>query len=281
VFCHMGCHQGTPDCRVSGFIANHKQMVQRNAPYGVALAFGNTPTAWYVNSSLIRTKLGKCSFAWDGGTQGKVNMGCGAHQGRSGNQSFCDEPDSPYKNKCCAPDCKETTTGDSPNVKNSVCSNMDQSKWPTTWQHGPDCFWKGPAYYPPGGFVPDETHAMLKWRVDHQSEAGPDPEHDPMSFWNEMVLDGDQVLKQLEQDAAATIPAFVYNPKLDPQAKVMAQKMANALQTKYKMSKPVPVIKVDTSVDVRSGNAKPFIFESADEAISSSNPMVTLAAVVV
>lgn len=264
VYCNLPCFQGTPDCRISGSIVNYKQMVQRDAPHGVALTFGKG-TAWYVNSTKIRKKLGKCSFAWDGGTQGKVNMGCGCHQGSTGKQSDCDDHCSPYYNKV-PPGCSQDINGDSPNVKGCVCSNMDKSKWPTTWGHGPDCFWKGVAYYPKGGDSTDETNAMLSWRVQHQSEPGPDaPAHDPMSFWNEMILDGQRLLDELKSDAAATIPAIVYIPKMDPNAKQAAIGLAKDMMNTYKLVKPVPVIKLDTDVDVRDGKGTPFVFEAEPE----------------
>merc|ERR1712224_509989 len=187
---------------------------------------------------LIRTKLGKCSYAWDGGTQGKVNMGCGCHQGGSGKQSDCDQPSCPYNNKV-PPSFTEESTADSSNVKPCTCSNIAQSEWPTKWGLAPKCAWKGVAFYPKGGDSQDETHEMLKWRIEHQADAGPDaPSHDPMSFWNEMVLDGQELLKSLQEDAAATIPAIVYNPKIgDPNAaKETALKLAKNMQDTYKLS---------------------------------------------
>merc|ERR1719387_2740973 len=102
------------------------------------------------------------------------------------------------------------------------------------------------------------------------------PQHDPMSYWNEMILDGQELLKSLQEDAAATIPAIVYIPKLDPinakgAAKATALRLATEMQQTYKLAQPVPVIKVDPDLDVRSGKQLPFSFEKEEEA-----PMITV-----
>lgn len=263
VYCDMPCFQGTPDCRISGSIVNSKQMLTRKEPKKIALTFGKA-TAWYVNSTLIHTRLGKCSFAWDGGTQGKVNNGCGCIQGRSGAQEDCDEKDCPFNNKV-PPDFTQTSNATSSNVEPCICT-MNKAKRPEVWDESPKCFWRGVAFYPPGGDVPDETHDMLQWRMQHQSKPNyDDPKHDPLSFWNEMVLDGHRLLEELKKDAAATIPAIVYDPTVFPNAKADARRLADDMQKQYGLQKPVPIIKVDTNVDVTSGQARPFIFEKADK----------------
>merc|ERR1719329_1814441 len=105
----------------------------------VAPSFGKG-AAWYINTTKVFTKLAKCSFAWDGGTDGKVNGGCGCNPGQA---PVCTNPNAPYYDLCGGAPC----TDKSAEVSKCECANMDKSKWPVDWGHAPDCFWKGPAFY--------------------------------------------------------------------------------------------------------------------------------------
>merc|ERR1719264_1437752 len=99
-----------------------------------------------------------------------------------------------------------------------------------------NCLYKGAAFYPLGGTSKEDTHAMLKYRLAHQ--------HGSKENWNKMMLDGEVLLQELAKDAAATIPAIIYNPKVAVDAKTVATKMAQEMAVMYKLTKPVPVIKV-------------------------------------
>jgi len=80
---------------------------------------------------------------------------------------------------------------------------------------------------------------MLKWRTQHQSEPNwDDPKHDPLSFWNEMILDGHRLLEELRKDAAATIPAIVYDPTVHSHAKQDALRLANDMKNQYNLQNP-------------------------------------------
>jgi len=204
IYCHMPCYGGTPDCRVSSMMFNSKMMIKRTSGK-IAWDFGK-PFGWYFNQTLVDTKYGKCSYAWDGGTQGKFNMGCGSNPGIMGclpktNRSpFYDlDPDTGYTQK---------NTGTSRVVAGTACENKPQSQWPTKWGYGPGCFWKGAAYYPPSGFIEDNTKQMLDWRAKHQDYR--DKLRDNLETWNEVVIDGEQLLDSLGKDAAEAIPAMIY-----------------------------------------------------------------------
>jgi len=216
----------------------------------ISFGFGK-PAGWYINQTAIDTFLGKCGYAWDGGTMGKFNMGCGCHTSATG----CDDKGSPYYN--IDPDTGKPNTGKSRLVASCACENKRQSTWPTTWQYGPDCFWKGAAYYPPDGLIEDDLWNMLKWRSDHQTGGAGDRTN--LGFWNEVVLDGEQFLKALDVDAAAVVLAMVYNTA-DPNGKSFAKRMSRDMANEYKLDNPVPIIGLNVGVDVSDGDY-PFVVE--------------------
>lgn len=254
VYCGGGCYEGKPDCKVSGSIFNYKQMVdQKKGTIGGWYGFpsGADLTGFYVNSSLIKTKLGKCLYAWDGATDNKVNSGCG---GPATGGADCKDKDSAYYNQCDGQNC----TAESPMVSKSWCTNVPDSEWP---QHGNGarCFWKGVAFDTTGEDSKDETHDMLDWRTDHQDTMD-GPYKDNTLAWNELILDGHRMLEALDEDPAATVLAMVYSGSPDT-----AKNMAEMFQKKYKLDKPVPIIFLDTAVDVRSGDSTPWVFKEKDQ----------------
>jgi len=94
---------------------------------------------------------------------------------------------------------------------------------------------------------------MLKYRIERY-------ENPHASVWDEMMLDGEVLMDLLEKDAAAVIPAIVYNPQFNAGARGMAQKLAELMKSKYKLAKPVPLIMVNTTANVTAGG-NPFVFE--------------------
>jgi hypothetical protein len=258
IFCGGQCFEGKPDCKVSGCILNDKQMMYHNNG-SVAFTFGKA-TGWYINTTKIRTKLGKCSFAYDGGTDAKYNGGCGCHA----DSGSCDDDNCAYKNKCGG----KTCTNMSEQVKSCACANQPASQWPTSWEEGTKCYWKGPAWYP-GANAPDETHGMLDQRVKYQSKKGAPPHNnsgDNYIQWNEMVLDGKLLVEELRKDPAATLPAIVYIPDVHGEqyaitaAKTLAKNFAKAYPSSVRTT--IPLIKVDTKVDASKKDSKPFVFEN-------------------
>jgi len=252
VYCHRGCFQGDPDCRISGSILNHNMMLGDN--YSVALDFGK-PTGWYINQTAIDEKLGKCSFAWDGGSMGKYNFGCGCN-GPSGKDSDCQNEKSPYRDLDPDTGYKSRLTDRSPLLKDCACVNKPESQWPTTQIHGAECFWKGPAWYKENGLVLDDTFSMLKWRDDH--EKGQSGQFPDLRALNEVIIDGEELLEALDVDAAATVLAMVYKTD-EPGARDIANAMSMQMAAEYRLASPVPLIGIDMKVDTRFKS--PFVVE--------------------
>jgi len=242
VFCHGGCYQGQADCRVSGSVFNPEVMVNETTG-GLSFSFGpkaGYATGYFVNRTEVDTVLGKCAWAYDGGTDNRYNSGCGC---RAVGKNLCSDHASAYWN--LDPDTGYTTflNGTSKNV--SGCSLDD----------GGDIginFYKGPAYYQPGP-VSNQMHQMLEWRSKQNNKG----------LWNEMVLDGEAMLERLSVDPAKVIPAIIYVPSLSPDAKAKAQEMAQDMQETWNLPSPVPIIKVDTTAKVGEGG-NPFVFETSN-----------------
>jgi len=222
-----------------------------------------------VNSTLITTKLAKCSYAWDGATMNKVNGACGCGQGPTG-PGTCDatkHPESSYFNKV-PPEYTETSNGDSINVKRCWCQQYRGDKPADGTGH--QCFFKGVAFdTTKGKDSEDETHAMLDWRVDHTGENSGSSYGPAVLVWNEMVLDGARMQEALKQDPAGTIVAAVYSGKDEWSKKLKkkaAQKMARDMRKKYKLSAPIPVIQLDQAVNTQSGHESPvWVYKAEDQ----------------
>jgi hypothetical protein len=265
VWCGMGCHDGGPDCRVSGSIFNSAQMIDPTHENAVGGWFGyqngQGMSGFYVNSTLIRTKLGKCSYTWDGNTMSKVNNACGCPQGPTG-PAACDEkahPDASYFNRCNPPEYSETCTGDDPQVNKCWCENYHGGKPQDGTGH--QCYFKGVAWDSvQGKDSEDETNKMLDWRVTPTREGSGGQYGPAITIWNEMVLDGRRMEEAMAVDPAGTIVAAVYAGK-DDWSKGMkrpaAQHMARQMQQRWHLSKPIPVIELLTTVDTQTGKKTP------------------------
>jgi hypothetical protein len=216
--------------------------------------------AWHVNQTLLQTKLAKCSYAWDGGTMGKYNYGCGCNPGVMN----CG-PSGPYGNMDKDTGYTKKNTGESNDVKSCACENKPESSWPKNWGHAPDCFWKGPAYYPEGGYVKDDTWNMVKWRVDHQEYSREDQGKDPVAFWNEVVVDAPELKKALAEDHLAAMPAIIYI-KDSSGARNVAKSTAKFIADTYGecSHQPAPTIAVDLNANVAK-NEDVFIYEPETE----------------
>lgn len=259
IFCEGACFQGKPDCRVTGSVYNRKQMLDPNtgSPGGWYGSISGSPlTGFYVNSTLIKTRLGKCLYAWDGASDNRVNNGCGCGQGTAS----CNDKHSAYYNKV-PPEYTETSSGNSSNVAKCSCDSLSKDQWPKGGD-GAKCFWKGVAFDTASGVdTPDETHTMLDWRTANQQGSG---NRGPLQLvWNEFILDGHRMLEALRQDPAGTVVATVYSGTPG-----MAQSIAKKFAQVYNLPSPLPVIRLDTHVDGRTGNARPWVFSAQDQASS-------------
>lgn len=250
VYCHDGCHSGWTDCRVSGSVYNPTQIV--NSDTGtIACSFVGTESkgdflGYWVNQTLIKQRIGKCAYTFDGGTDNKYNMGCGQHAACT---SFsCDDDTCAYASRDPATNYTTYVNGESIAVKGGVmpdCSNPGM------------CGYRGPAFYKETGYVPDETFGALKLRADIAVSSG---------LWNEFVIDGELMRQELQHNPGGTILAIVYASSFPGDGKAAAMEMAQTFAAEWNMDVPVPVIKVDLSVDVRSGG-NPFVFENAAEEV--------------
>lgn len=247
IFCGLPCHEGQAECRASGSLFNSKQMIkvgQGNATT-VAWDFGKG-VGWWVN----RTDAIKCSYAWDGATPTKYNRGCGCEAGTTD----CQNPNNAWKNT--DPKTGKAYAGDSANVNTCACETKDpKHEKPTKWEESVKCFWKGPAYDLQAETA-DDTWQMMKWRVQKQDYTPWTPLplniQSPVAYWNEAIVDSELLLKMLKEDAAGTIPAIVYT-RGSKVLRESAQHIAKVMQEAYHLPKPVPVIALDTEVDLKSG----------------------------
>lgn len=277
IHCGGDCWQGQSDCRVSGSVLNSQQMIDRDTgkPGGF---FANIQTGWYVNSSKVTSKLAKCMYAWDGASNGKVNFGCGGPQGKTG-ETVCGNPEdlkeSAFNNKV-PPEYTKTSGADSPNVKPFVCNGDAFVGVMPDNGVGDACFWKGVAFDTAIGESADEIHEAIDYRIDHSKDdksAYNDCGQSSTLCWNELILDGQLMQKEMQTDPAGTMSAILYwaNPDNQPQtlqeALAEAQKLAKEMQATYKMAKPVPIIQLNRDLDVRGGDAKPFVFSPADNTL--------------
>lgn len=82
-------------------------------------------------------------------------------------------------------------------------------------------------------------------------------------IWNEFNLDGHRMLEALKEDPAGTVLATVYT--VTPG---MAQQIAKKFGELHNLPGPLPIIMLDTSVDGRTGTAKPWVFKAEDQVSS-------------
>lgn len=257
VYCHDQCHSGWTDCRVSGSVYNPTQIVNTTTR-GIEWAFTGTATTgdflgYWVNQTLIKEVLGKCSYVFDGGTDNKYNMGCGKKAACSYTPQACEDKTCAYASRDPATNYATYVNGDSEVVKGMAAPECTDAG---------TCAFKGPAFYKEDGMVADETFGAWKWRAEH----GAGEEH----LWNELVLDGELMKQYLHHNPAGTILAIVYASSFHPggvaAGRTAALRMADTFKTEWGMAEAVPVIKVDLSVDVISGG-DPFVFENASEVV--------------
>lgn len=262
-YCHTPCYQGHSDCLVSTSVYNHMLQLKDNHP---RITMGKASGILF-NSTGVHNTFGKCSYMFDGATFNRINGGCGCG---AGGAADCKDPMSAYYNK--DPHTKENATGTSQGVEHCYCEEKADhlEPWPITLPSQTQCFWKGPAFYPPDGKSPDQTRNMIKQRLSDTvtkgypvDYCGGGQELDPC--WNEVLLDGSIVLDAVQTDPATAIAGVVYI-KGNAGGKSDAQKLAKAYKENFNMAWDVPIIAVDSNMDVtQPGIEGPFLVEAADE----------------
>jgi len=250
VWCHEGCYSGYADCRVSGSVYNPTQIVDETTG-AIAWSFTGTQTdgdflGFWVNQTVIKQTLGKCAYIGDGGTDNKYNMGCGK-------TAAC------TTNNCTDDTCAFAGMDPATNYKTHITADSDVVAGGMMGGPGCNdpglCGYKGPAFWKQTGFVQDETFSAWKWRAENPGGGW---------GWNEYVLDGEELKKALAYNPAGTIPAIVYASTFPGDGKAAAKAMAQAFATEWNMAEPVPVIKIDLTVNVVNGGS-PFVFEDTTE----------------
>jgi len=142
------------------------------------------------NYSVVSSTV-KCSYSTDVGSRFLYNSGCGC---RDSQTDLC--RDGKCSNACQNIDSwtGDKNTADSKQVASCHCSASNKQ----------NCYHEGPAFY--NGTGRDEMKQMLQQRLDEWPPA-PGCRQDSF-FHSEIILDGHTLQEQLNQDFAASIPAF-------------------------------------------------------------------------
>jgi len=239
---YSGCYNGNTDCATSASIMNNKMMLKNGA---IHLGLERR-TGIAFNPTLVEEKIGRCSYPYDGVIWGRYNHGCGAVASCWGNNGCCASgAHSAFWN--IDPSTGAEVTPESAVVSRAACENG----------HPYACFWKGAGFYPERGLAQSQTHTMLKERFDNQ---GSDPTQ--IEKWNEVVLDTAKLHDELSSNPSNAVWGMLYI-KGDSNAKNIARKMSEDMMAEFGMATPVPLIAVDTHVNVATGN--PFSFEGGPE----------------
>lgn len=228
-FCGTPCHKGWADCRVSASILNQKVMVVNNR---VEAALDD-PIGMVFNQTAIETKLGKCYYSYDGGTDLRYNFGCGCGSASTN----CSDPQCAYN--MIDPKTGKKMTPNSTEISRCHCSSPNDAQ---------NCgYFKGPAFFPDAGA--NELNDMLQQRI--RLQAGGIQKLD----WDEVIIDGRLLNDMLLNDPESAISAFVWiktGGSTDASNKATAQKLSQSFNEKYKFQRTT-VIALSTQQDVYQG----------------------------
>jgi len=262
MYCHdiLGtkCYDGHADCFVSTALYNKDMARDWNGQFRQAM---DRTAGMIFNTTSVQESFGKCAYQFDGGSWGRYNSGCGsvAQIGKG----TCGSETSAFANKCG----DKTCTGDDVQVMKDYCPKRD--KQPSRPQDSP-CFWKGPAFYPPGGKVASEFKEMYTQRMANQAT-----DKSLRQEWNEIVLDLHVLVEDLKNEPALAVPAILWvkqahgknHDSRDEIAKKTAQDIAQQMKKLYQMPAAVPIIGVDstTNVDDYGPSEGPFFFDDGSD----------------
>jgi hypothetical protein len=258
---NTSCYMGKSDCMCSTSVYNHKMILSDTNSFAAGL---DRKTGMVFNTSLVHSKLAKCAYQFDGASDIRYNHGCGSLP--AGNHMNCDDKLAPFYN--LDPDTMEEVTDKSELVTAKYCPNH---KVNPTLPTDDQCYWMGAGFYP-GNDHPDELRKMIDQRLTNQKGKA-----SLVQTWNEIVLDVELIHQELLQQPALVIPAMLWVQKEnDEQWNEIAQQEAQAMAIKFKedyhMPEPVPVIAVQSWLDVTVKNFKgPF---ASSEVVASSEAVV-------
>jgi len=262
-FCGSECHGGYPDCRVSSSLYNNK-MLTKHKTHEVAVTMKRYAGILY-NQTSIENIMGKCVYMYDGATFGRVNHGCGCAAKRGG----CGPPDSAYGNQDCEYEdrshrsgIKEDTchnnTESSPDVDNCWCKanhrDHDTPRPEDTKTESQQCFFRLGGIYPANGPFPDELHDFVKARLWNQANPptetlSNDEIRYKQEYWNEIVIEGEELRNKLNENPLHAITAFIYVSGSFA-GKQKAQLMQQQILAEYG-GLEIPIVELDPHVDTR------------------------------
>jgi len=271
------CYNGNGDCRISASIANNRVMITNTSRFAGVMS---RTQGIVFNQTTVDTRLAKCSYVYDGASDRRLNGGCGC--GALGGAD-CHDVMSAYTNNDCAAsdsfDANACQNACRSNSSDCMKANPTTQMVETCYCESPhlhadydkdstltsQCYFKAPNFFNSTGA--DETRNMLKRRLESQFAT---PVNEPLDanktmfrykpeYWTEVVLDGEVMFETLRSKPAHAIIAFIYD-KANAVGKLNAQTMARTMQAEFNMTKPVPVVAFDSTVNVTE--TAPFSFES-------------------
>jgi len=261
LFCGTRCHNGFPDCRVSGSLYNHRVMVTHDTN-NVKITMDRAAGIIF-NQTSVESTIGKCAYLYDGQTFNRVNHGCGCPSMHPGS---CDAMDTAYRNQDCEWKHPESHSGPIPGTcKNNteISPDVDEcwckSSHPRKDFHSPaelntmdqQCFFKS------GGLIVGESgnselHEFVKARIASQSSSPTETRSGAtihrIEQWNELVVDAGPLVDVMRDDVSHGVLAFMYVKGVDAGKKFARQMQQEALGDYGGM---IPIVEIDTAVDVR------------------------------
>lgn len=235
-YCKTACYNGHADCRMSASLYNKRMLKTR---WGGHIALGlerSTGVVWHQDA--VEQHLHKCSYIFDGSSYRRYNGACGC-----GAVGACSDRTSAYGNVC--PSSGQTCRVTDHEVDGCSCDVQGEPRDVNSEQ----CFFKGPAL--DRGNVNasrDQLRWMAKTRVKKQDwRAGQN--HDPLEYWNEIILDEQLMLPMLRRDSGSVVQAFIYK-RGSGSGRSHARKMRDEFVSTYPASSHIPIIAIDVRKNV-------------------------------
>jgi len=263
-WCGTPCYSGYADCRVSASMYNNKVLIKQDS-FEVAVTMSRLAGIIYNQTSVEQT-IGKCFYMYDATTWGRTNHGCGC-----ATPGGCDTPDGAYQNQECQYEHPEARSGvkkgtchdnteKSPDVDQCWCNSDDRRKATTPLpEHAKttsqQCFFRGPALYPPAGTFTNEYHEAMRARIKNQ--ANPPIENKENSteiiikqeFWNEIIIEAQELERMLKIHPSYAYSAFFYIRGFEDGKKKAMEIQEQVFQ---QWGGPrVPIVEFDPKVDTR------------------------------
>jgi len=241
-----GCFGGRRDCAISAALYNHLMLLTEKDTFRMF----QSPTGIVFNQTLVENYLSRCSYAWDGGTELSLNLGCGI--GAAGGWN-CSSPNSAFYNVC--PSTGKICAAQDAEVKAGLCKHFGGNA-PGPLQALPCTYFPGPAldYHKQEDWKPVDTRENLKemlvFRTRHQEGVDEIRGIPKISMHNEIILDARLLMPLIHEDPAWVIPAFVY-VKGNPMARADAIAMRDDFCAINHCVEKIPVLAVDLKAVTR------------------------------